>query len=64
MIYTGRKCTGHAYINQCDNTWTGGFVAVNCLNGSENSLEDCIPLEEVRSGCDCNHARLRCEPGI
>ncbi len=57
------KFTGHAYvISQCDNTWTGGFVAVNCMNGMESSLKNCMP---ANSTCACgNHARLLCEPGI
>ena len=45
------RFTGYAYVSH-DNTWTGGFVSVNCVNGSESSLEDCDPVKEVRPGCD------------
>ncbi len=59
--------TGYAYVSH-DNTWTGGFVAVNCINGSENSLEDCDPHRVITSREDTctsgNHARLLCEPGM
>ncbi len=53
--------TGYVHVNQCDKTWSGGFVGVNCLSGTESSLEECAPEQEVRGECDC--ARLRCEPG-
>ena len=61
-----RKFTGYAYVSH-DNIWTGGFVSVYCVNGSESSLEDCDPVKVItgrmitcKSG---NHARLLCEPG-
>ncbi len=61
------RFTGYAFVSH-DNTWTGGFVAVNCVNGMESSLEDCDPLKVTASREDTcksgNQARLLCEPGI
>ncbi len=39
--------TGYAYVSH-DNTWTGGFVSVNCVNGTKSSFEDCIPCIELK----------------
>ncbi len=59
--------TGNAYVSH-DNTWTGGFVTLNCMNGMESSLEDCDPVKVITSREDTckrgNQARLLCEPGI
>ena len=59
--------TGYAYVSH-DNTWTGGFVSLNCVNGSESSLEECDPYRVITSREDTcrsgNHGRLLCEPGM
>ncbi|XP_064397168.1 neurotrypsin-like isoform X2 [Halichondria panicea] len=59
------RSIGYAYVSH-DSTWTGGFVSLNCMNGMENSLEDCDPYRVItdrentcKSG---NQARLLCEP--
>ncbi|XP_064397187.1 neurotrypsin-like isoform X2 [Halichondria panicea] len=61
----GYRSTGYAYVSH-DNTWTGGFVSLSCMNGSESSLEDCDPFRIITSREDTcksgNHARLLCEP--
>ena len=60
--FTGDACVSH------DNTWMGGFVSVNCMNGMESSLEDCDPVKVITSREDTckrgNQARLLCEPGM
>ncbi len=62
-----RTFIGYAYVSH-DNTWTGGFVSLNCINGTESSLEDCMPYRVITNREDnCkndNHARLLCEPGM
>ena len=41
---------------------------MNCINGSENSLEDCDPgrvIPDREDSCKSgNHAGILCEPGM
>ena len=57
----------NAYVSH-DSTWTRGFVSLNCVNGTESSLEDCMPyrvITDIEHSCKSgNHGRLLCEPGM